>query len=110
MFRPSGETVMAHPSVPVEGEEVIPESVDLARGLVGTKVISISLCLLSLFADIPLLGATGRNPGHGTKVARGLDWVHKYWLLFIGFTPEFLSLCNSRIARGLVGTITNYDS
>ena len=29
MFRPSGETVTACPSVPVEGEEVIPESVDL---------------------------------------------------------------------------------
>ena len=29
MFRPSGETVMDHPSIPVEGEEVIPESVDL---------------------------------------------------------------------------------
>ena len=28
----------------------------------------------------------------GTKIARGLDWVHRYQLLFIGFTPEFLSL------------------
>ena len=26
MFRPSGETVTAHPSIPVEGEEIIPES------------------------------------------------------------------------------------
>ena len=44
----------------------------LQEDWLGTKVISISLCLLSLFTGIPLLGATGRNPGHGTKIARGL--------------------------------------
>ena len=46
---------------------------NLQEDWLGTKVISISLCLLSLFAGIPLLGATGRNPGHSTKIARGLD-------------------------------------
>ena len=42
----------------------------------GTQGISISLCLLSLFAGIPLLGAAGRNPGHGTRIARGLVWYN----------------------------------
>ena len=50
----------------------------LQEDWIGTWGISISLCLLTLFAGIPLLGAAGRNPGHGTKIARGLDGYTKY--------------------------------
>ena len=39
----------------------------LQEDWMGTQGISISLCLLSLFTGIPLLGAAGRNPGHSTK-------------------------------------------
>ena len=42
MFRPSGETVMAHPSIPVEGEEVIPESVDLHSTLPTQTAMKLS--------------------------------------------------------------------
>ena len=52
----------------------------------GTQVISISSCLLSLFTDIPLLGATGRNPGHGTRIARGVPLpVYMNLDLYSGF-------------------------
>ena len=42
MFRPSGETVTAHPSIPVEGEEVIPESVDLHSTLPTQTAMKLS--------------------------------------------------------------------
>ena len=42
MFRPSGETVTAHPSGPVEGEEVIPESVDLHSTLPTQTAMKLS--------------------------------------------------------------------
>ena len=49
----------------------------LQEDWMGTQVISISSCLLSLFTGIPLLGATGRNPGHSTKNCKRIGWVHK---------------------------------
>ena len=42
MFRPSGETVTACPSIPVEGEEVIPESVDLHSTLPTQTAMKLS--------------------------------------------------------------------
>ena len=38
-------------------------AISLQEDWIGTQGISISLCLLTLFAGIPLLGAAGRNPG-----------------------------------------------
>ena len=58
--------------------QILVMATELQEDWLGTKVISISLCLLSLFAGIPLLGAAGRNPGHGTKIARGLDGYTRY--------------------------------
>ena len=49
----------------------------LQEDWMGTQGISISLCLLTLFAGIPLLGAAGRDPGHGTKNCKRIGWVHK---------------------------------
>ena len=38
---------------------------------IGT-LTSISYCSSGLLTDIPLTGAARVNPGHGTKIARGL--------------------------------------
>ena len=71
----------------------------------GTQGISISLCLLSLFTGIPLLGAAGRNPGHGTKIARGLDGYTDIGYCSIKsmslLKPGATGCHGTRIARGV---------
>ena len=77
----TGATLTTQPSKGAEDKQLW-RSVCKRMGLVHSLGISISLCLLTLFAGIPLLGAAGRNPGHGTKVARGLVRYKGYRLLF----------------------------
>ena len=90
MFRPSGETVMACPSIPVEGEEVIPESVDLHSTLPTQTAMKLSKfqyfnpqSSLEKKGLIPFRIVSGDNefidPYHKYKciVARILDGVGK---------------------------------
>ena len=77
----------------------------LQEDWIGTQGISISLCLLTLFAGIPLLGAAGRNPGHGTKIARGLDWykdIGYYFIKSMSLLKPGATRCHgTRIVRGV---------
>ena len=71
----------------------------------GTQGISISLCPLTLFAGIPLLGGTGRNPGHGTKNLQedwmGTQGISYYFIKSMSLLKPGATRCHgTRIARG----------
>ena len=57
----------------VPQELILVTAPKLQEDWIGT-LTGIGYCSLGLLTDIPLTGAARVNPGHGTKIARGLDW------------------------------------
>ena len=56
----------------VPQELILVTAPKLKEDEIGT-LTTIGYCSLGLLTDIPLTGAARVNPGHGTKIERGLD-------------------------------------
>ena len=68
--------------------------ITLQEDWIGTRVVS--YCSLGLLLSSSIW-CRKSDPGHGTKIARGLDWYKSCQLLFIRFTSEFLNLVPARV-------------